>query len=274
MTSFKYPTTLNETDTDCVTFSHKPYEPNDCRYFAQRGASAPGSGNTVTLYMPPTTPAAGYGQNWNDSGDKFAGPIRQYRSSIARSAVQSMGQQSADPLVGALDLNNGAKYQGLARDAATGLLAKLNGTSANELLGMTEGRIYNPNIEMLYNGPQLRGFSFTFDMVAFNRQDTEAISNIVKEFKAYSAPEVQQNSMFMTLPHVWDITYIVKGSKSKYMNSFKTCVLQELSVTDNGNSEYHMTFPDGEPVQTSIAMRFNETKIVTRKDHMDLPRGF
>lgn len=273
MSSLSYPSNLNENDTDCVRFSHRPYTPNDCSNYAQRGASPPSSGKTITLYMPPTTPPAGYAQQWNDSGDKFAGYVGKFKRDLASSAA---GLLRSGDLSGVKNtLSGGMDNAGpLAREMGLGFIGNLAGMSKNELLGMTEGRIFNPNVEVLYNGPQLRAFNFSFNMVAFNRKDSERISQIIQEFKAYSAPEIQEDSMFMTIPEVWDIYYVVKGARSKYMNSFKTCVMTELSVQDNGGASYHSTLPDGEPMETTVIMKFNETKMVTRKDHLSLPRGF
>ena len=68
----------------------------------------------------------------------------------------------------------------LASSAAGMLGANI---TPDQLLARTTGEILNPNLELLFNGPTLRSFRFSFKMTP--RNDTEAgqIKNIIRCFK-------------------------------------------------------------------------------------------
>ena len=49
---------------------------------------------------------------------------------------------------------------GAARQLGVGAVAQMAQMEPNQLLAISRGKIYNPNIELLYKGPELRGFNF------------------------------------------------------------------------------------------------------------------
>ena len=267
-TPLKYPTQL-EKDADRVQFTHEAYRPN--RALKNRAVTGfngvpsvdfqnqrPQDYSTINLYMPPSIPGMSQAGNYSSSGNKFLGPRLRSAANMANNMMSGFENGL---------FNDSTAPPGIQIRA--GMIGSFFNSTPNEILGLTRGQIFNPNIELLYDGPQLRGFSFTFDMVPFNEVDTEIISAIVREFKMYSAPALNANDNFMDMPHIWHVKY--SGKAAKYLNRFKPAMLEEVVVIDNGNNPYHSTFKDGAPVQTRVALKFTETQIVVRKDHEEVP---
>jgi hypothetical protein len=289
----KYPNNLNEGQTDYVSFTHREYKNNS----KGGGVAAPGTGERIVLYMPNSTPVANYGNSWGNSGQTFDGPIGLLKKKMAQglgdsvnelgntvgnlgdgvegNAFESIRQlakdagRSAGDMVGDMIDNRGGLVKQLGMNAVGGMLVG----SGNNLLALTQGKIYNPNVELLYQGPQLRTFSFQFNFVPKNSNESSVISQIIKEFKMWSAPGDPGEEGYLSVPHVWDIRY--GGKVDGKMNKFKPCALVNVSVQDNAGSDLHSTFEDGTPTLTSVSLSFNEVDILTRKDHEDGgERGF
>ena len=133
---------------------------------------------------------------------------------------------------------------------------------------MSRGKVYNPNVELLYDQPTFRSFSFQFDFVPKSAEETQAVNNIIKNFKMNSAPEDLQNGMFK-LPYVWQVRYnIGGGGENQFMNKFKPAACTNVAVVANQGTDMHVSHAsDGSPIQTSISLDFMEVEIITRKDH-------
>ncbi len=271
MSVFTFPTKRPPT-ADYVTFTHKKYVPNNkqrqdatsrrgfARFEPNNKSSygdAPPSDNSISLYMPTTVPGMKQDQSWNSTGNTFGSPFRR----ILTAAVSGT-------------IPNGKDFGDLFQEAYAYAGTYVTGTSFNEYLTLTGGAIFNPNVEMLYDGLSTREFQFDFFMAANSAADTKVITNIVNEFKQYSSPSAKNN--WLTVPHIWQVTY-KSGTKSNgsFFNKFKPSVITSLNVQDNAGLNYHSTFRDGSPVVTAISIQFAEVDIITRENHEEaIGEGF
>lgn len=84
---------------------------------------------------------------------------------------------------------------------ATTALGKVGASNINEnsILSATSGVIYNPMMEVLYDGPEFRSFNFQFVLFAKSEQDAAAIKKIVRFFQNASVPsysaEINSNGL-------------------------------------------------------------------------------
>ena len=67
-----------------------------------------------------------------------------------------------------------------ATSAALGALGA--NVSAADLLARQTGQIFNPNMELLFNGPTLRSFSFSFKMTPRSPSEAQECKNIIRSF--------------------------------------------------------------------------------------------
>ena len=271
MSTLRFPTNRPPT-ADYVVFTHKKYVPNNKqrqdatkkRGFAKfepnnkSSYDAPVSDNTISLYMPTTVPGMKTDQSWNSTGNTFGSPLRR----ILTAAVSGFG------------LSSGGEFGDVFEEAYAYAGSQVTGTSINEYLTLTGGAIFNPNVEMLYDGLSTRGFQFDFFMAANSENDTQVITDIVNEFKQYSSPSARDN--WLTVPHMWQVTYKsgVKSDES-FFNKFKPSMITSINVQDNSGLNYHSTFRDGSPIVTAISIQFAEVDIITREDHEEaIDEGF
>lgn len=242
--TLKYPATLNDR-ADFIEFSHFKYRSN------QKGGrgSAPAEGRKIKLYMPESTPDIQNNNNWE--GKSFEGPLGLVTSGTARAAIGDAGGAGQ-----ALSNAFGAGRQLWAQQAA-----KIAGMTAGQLTALKNGKVYNPNVELLYSAPAMRGYSFQFRFVASTKAEHAIIRNIILEFKQYSAP-LAQGDMF-EVPHIWGIRY----KNPDLMGRFKYAALKTVSVQANPSTQYHVTHEDDAPIEYGMGLAFQETNIITREDH-------
>jgi hypothetical protein len=157
----------------------------------------------------------------------------------------------------------------LASAAAASLAGAAGGGNKN-FLSRATGAVLNPNLELLFNGPQLRTFSFNFTLSA--REDSEAkeIKKIIRFFKQGMSVKRADTGLFLKAPNIFDVKYIL-GSSNKdhpWINKIKTCALVNFSVdyTPAGN---YATFYDGAMTQYNLTMSFSELDPIFEDDFVD-----
>ena len=94
--------------------------------------------------------------------------------SVAATALASINTAITNS---GLDLGN---VQGLiTKKLASSAVGLFGGNvSVNDLLNREQGIIFNPNMELLFNGPTLRSFKFSFKMTPRNQNESEAVANL------------------------------------------------------------------------------------------------
>ena len=278
----KYPSQIEGSGSDFVRFTHRKYRNNRNQDGGQRIAPEE-SGSTITLYMPNSTPPVQNAQNWGRAS--FSGPLGRAKSELGIAASNIVNDpsnnfSSIDKAKASFE-NIGEKVGGAVRDVAsqgipalqqgvTELVAGYSGfDGANQLLAMSRGQIYNPNVELLYRGTQFREFTFSYTFVPKSEDEATAVNQIIKEFKEWSAPEL--NGQMFEVPDVWQVTYIngTNGEQHQFMNEFKPAALMGVSVAHNPGLDMHATFDNGMPIVTSMVLSFQEVDIITRQDHRD-----
>ncbi len=258
--SLRYPSDRPTGEADYVSFQHMEYK-------ARRGTGEASGG--IVLYMPAPAPAVSNVNSWTSSDEWFMGPIGQFKRDVADElsglvnaddfSMETLGNRAKS----AVERFKGTKIGPMARQAGMNIAGDLTTMTAQQIMSVTRGEIYNPNVEMFYNGPKLRDFTFNFKMTPKSSKDAQAIMNIIREFKTWSSPE-EQGQKFK-IPHVWKVSY--GGQAKNYYNKFKAAALTNVNVQFNAGLDGHMTFIDGCPIVSSLILSFKEVELVTRKDH-------
>ena len=137
----------------------------------------------------------------------------------------------------------------------------------NQILARSEGAILNPNMELLFNGPTLRNFRFSFKMTPRNPPEGEQIKKIIRCFKKNMAPKVE-SSTFLKTPNVFELTYRQGSSDHKFLNKFKQCFLSDMSVNYTGEGTY-ATYHNGTPVSMIMDLTFKELEPVYDSDYTE-----
>ena len=145
----------------------------------------------------------------------------------------------------------------------------------DQLLARTTGEILNPNMELLFNGPSLRSFRFSFKMTPRNRDEAIEIKNIIRCFKTHMAPKVSSgegsnttNTTFLSTPDVFELRYRQGATEHSFLNKFKQCFMESINVSYTADGTY-ATYDDGTPVSMVMTLSFKEIEPVYDVDYGD-----
>jgi hypothetical protein len=144
----------------------------------------------------------------------------------------------------------------------------------NNVLARTDNVVLNPNLELLFQGPQLRPFSFQFKMSARSQTEADKIKKIIKYFKYHMAVRKEQG-LFLRAPHVFTIQYM-KGEEPQHpginlispSDTEKACALTNCSVDYTPLGSY-ATYEDGTMTAYTLSLQFQELTPIYDSDYTD-----
>lgn len=150
-----------------------------------------------------------------------------------------------------------SKYKGRIQRALAGQAASLG-----NILARTDNVILNPNMELLFNSPQLRTFNFQFKLSAREKTESDMIKKIIKYFKYHSAVRTE-DKLFLKSPDVFSIRYLWwDGTKPTDHPGIgrikKVCALTNFSVDYTPLGSYMTYNDDGTMVSYTLNMQFQE----------------
>ena len=185
-------------------------------------------------------------------------------------------QASGDALGNAIDssgLDKNAAKSLITKKLATSMVGSLGGNvSVNQLLARSEGQILNPNMEMLFNGPTIRNFRFSFKMTPRSREEAEQCKLIIRTMKMNMAPKVTSGrggpSLFLNTPNVFQLRYKTGFRNHPFLHKFKQCFLTDISVNYTGEGVY-ATYENREPVSMIMDLSFKELEPIYDQDYFN-----
>ena len=184
--------------------------------------------------------------------------------------------------------NNNADGNANARSIINAVVAKsvlgrigIN-VDTEQFITRETGAAINPNLELLFGGPQLRTFSFVFNFAPNGTDEAKVVRQIQRWFRQGMLPQKTTNfgnggSLFLGSPNVFRICYKNNKRRIKGLNTFKICALTsvELDFTpDSVYQSYEEIGDDGTknsmPVRSSMKVTFNELTPIFANDYDDL----
>ena len=136
----------------------------------------------------------------------------------------------------------------------------------DSILARQEGQIFNPNMELLFNGVTLRAFKFQFKMTPRDENEASEVRNIIRFFKYNMSPQTGKNSYFLKTPNVFQLTYKKGNGRHPFLHQFKLCALESMSVNYTGENVY-ATYGDGTPVSMIMDLSFKELEPIYADDY-------
>ena len=264
--SYVFPRSLRQgrDGQDFLKFDMLKYEPRDFDdksfSFKKRTDTNKRTIGTVILPIPGGIQD---GQSVNFGGSSMT-PLDMAKANIALTTVSEgvtagieAAGSAAQTVAGAFGDNKKALAAVIAGMAAGG----------QDLLTRTTGAIANPNMELLFNGPELRTFSFQFLLAPRSQEEAKTIIQILRFFKQGMAPIRTKSRLFLKSPHTFQLSYRnSKGQDHKYLNKFKECALANFGVnyTPNGN---YSTYEDGVMTAYQMTMTYRELNPIYNDDY-------
>lgn len=207
-------------------------------------------------------------ENGADWAGKTMNELQIQGSALARAALgqgeQDVGQ-AAQAIVG--------RVTGNSEDVKKALGETLAGEAVGvqDLMTRSTGMIFNPNLELLFDKPTLRGFQFSFDLSPRSKDEADEIIEIIKFFKQGMAPIRSESNLFLLSPHVFQVHYILNGDGTKdhpYIGKMKECAMTNFSV-DYTPQQNYSTLKDGYMTAYRISMQLKELEPVFNDDYKD-----
>ena len=147
------------------------------------------------------------------------------------------------------------------------------GVSQDELLSRFKGAVVNPNLQLLFKGPTLRPFSFTFTLSPRSKDEARVVRKIVRFFKFNMAIQKTSGQLFLAEPRTFKIRYVngdFPDSDHAGLNRIKRCALQACNVEYTPAGTYSRFNDDaGTMTQYKIGLQFQEIDPIYSEDYDD-----
>lgn len=156
--------------------------------------------------------------------------------------------------------------QYMTSSIAASILKKFNiNVNPEAYITRATGTAINPNLELLFSGPKLRQFGFSFKMTPRSQAEAKAIRAIIQFFKKGMAPRRSTNSelsFFLGTPNVFQINFKSGNNDLNSIGRFKTCALVSFNVNytpDGFYAAYQDAVAGGsQPISVTMQMGFSE----------------
>ena len=267
----RYPIDIAQTTQDVVKFDMLEFSPKALTQSGGFGQGERSDASTRTLGSTILAIPGGIkDSNSTGWGDGSMNALEAALAGIALGGIQKGGEgltQQISQTVG--------NIMGGSDDVKNAIAASFAGSAAGigqQLLTRTTGAILNPNMELLFKGPTLRPFDFSFLLAPRDPDEAKAVINIIRFFKQGMAPIRTKANLFLKSPNTFKVTYLHRGESGGEhfgLNKFKECALLGLNVQYTPNANY-ATFTDGTMVAYRLTMRFQELEPVYNDNYSDI----
>ena len=114
------------------------------------------------------------------------------------------------------------------------------------MIGRSTGLTINNNLEVLFNGPQLRTFNYNYRFTPREPKEADKIKQIIRFFKKSMAPKRSTSRIFLKSPDVFKLKYTFKnGDSHPFLNNIKICALNGFTVDYTPDGSYSTYDDDG-----------------------------
>ena len=199
---------------------------------------------------------------------------------LAASEEERKTQKEAKELLQKRRETDGTAFTEGASALYTQTVSKLAGgvfgveLDADTVLARQGGRVLNPNAEMLFQGPVIRDFAFSFIMIARSQKEGNEIRKIIRFLKLGMAPKFRTTT-YLKAPDVFTLQY-KNGTRDndqlKTVNQFNPggLALTTMNV-DYAPNGYWSAYRDSQPVALKMDLNFTELRPIYEGDQAGTP---
>lgn len=180
----------------------------------------------------------------------------------------------------------GQNSEGLRSLFNASIISKILGANSQSLLTRGTGAVLNPNTELLFDGPSLRTFTFSFKMTPRNKNEATEVKKIIRTLKQGMAVKRAVSTLFLASPNVFKLEFkyippeetgtsegkvggnLANATTHPYLPKMKVCALQTMSVNYMPDGSY-MTYGDGSMVGYDMSLTFQEIDPLFDDDYGD-----
>ena len=264
---YRYPLNIPDLGYDYIKITSYEYISNMAATGALTSASQPGQSvtnrytnplETIILPMQPNiseTNAVDWGGDklnfLQEAGARAAIKIAEGVGGLDATKLKEAAQGAMEDLK-RLSTDEGTKKFIAAYFAGQAVGANVQARSS--------GNVVNPNLELLFSGPQLRTFAFNFKFTPRSPEEALEIKKIIKVFKKRMAPQRSDQGLFLKTPNVFRLEYIYNDTDNQhpYLNKLKPMALRSFGVNYTPDGSYATYLDGGSVTSYGVDMSFGE----------------
>ena len=269
----RYPEKM-DTNQDCIQFKIIKYVSRGLGLDKNLGLrkDAPPAGNilaTITLPMPSGGISDRNSVNWqNGELNPAMEGIAATLNSFLLGGAEASAATAKDQFGAFLGGESNTKL--LKALIASQTIKSALGTN---VLSRQYGVVINPNLELLFDSPSLRDFSFSFKMTPRSKSEAIRVRTIIRYFKQAMSVKRSESVLLLKAPHTFRIQYKTSTEDHPYLNRFKECALTNCSVNYTPDGQY-MSYDDSDPDGRSmtayeLSLNFQELEPIFDDDYDD-----
>ena len=143
-------------------------------------------------------------------------------------------------------------------------------------LARSGGRVLNPNAEMLFQGPVIRDFAFSFIMIARSQKEGDEIRKIIRFLKLGMAPKFRSTT-YLKNPDIFTLHYKSGTGENDELNTVNRFNPGGLALTtmavDYAPNGYWSAYRDSQPVAVKMDLNFTELRPIYEQDQLNTPEN-
>jgi len=210
------------------------------------------------------------GANILTAGGKFLARSEEEMQNDKAAREQLVKRREIDGS-GATEMGSALYTQAMSKLAGSVFGVELD---ADTVLARQGGRVLNPNAEMLFQGPVIRDFAFSFLMIARSQKEGDEIRKILRFLKLGMAPKYRTTT-YLKAPDVFTLEYKNGKGKNdllKTVNQFNPggLALTTMNV-DYAPNGYWSAYRDSQPVILKMDLNFTELRPIYEGDQAGTP---
>ena len=158
--------------------------------------------------------------------------------------------------------------KGDTKEAIAGALAKA--ATGGSILTRSTGKIINPNMELLFKGPQMRTFQLSWKMSPRDYEESEMIKRIIRMFKQSMAVKRSESQIFLKSPNTYKLRYLTARKREhSFLPKIKECALVGCSINYTPDGNYQV-YENSSMVAYQMTLSFNELEPIYHDDYTKL----
>ena len=158
--------------------------------------------------------------------------------------------------------------KGDTKEAIAGALAKA--ATGGSILTRSTGKIINPNMELLFKGPQMRTFQLSWKMSPRDYEESEMIKRIIRMFKQSMAVKRSESQIFLKSPNTYKLRYLTARKREhSFLPKIKECALVGCSINYTPDGNYQV-YENSSMVAYQMSLSFNELEPIYHDDYTKL----
>ena len=221
-------------------------------------------------------------------GEDRANALELAALAVAQEAMQgNIGDNAVNLAQTAVTaLNTGIDIPGLKSDTQAAVRAALSGAaigalgsnvSPQSVISRSTGQILNNNLELLFQGVNLRTFPYSITFSPRSPEEATVVKDIIRRLKTSMAPKAGEfdgtaGGIFIQSPDVFQLKFLKDDVDHPFLHAFKLCALTGMSVNYT-NAGTYTSYEDGTPVNIRMSLTFKELNPIYHEDYMQVAAG-